>query len=123
MNKNDIEKALQNLELDKEKYIIISGASLVLQDIITETPDIDLATTKEYYDKIQWEEEIGAFNTNIKKNGCFEIGVHLYFLNETIEYKGYKIATLSHVLRTKKALNREKDKEIIKRIEKLITLS
>ena len=44
MTKEEIFKKLDSLELNKEEYIVISGASLVVQDIIEETSDIDLAT-------------------------------------------------------------------------------
>ena len=36
MKKEEIFKKLDELELDKEQYVIISGASLVIQDIIEE---------------------------------------------------------------------------------------
>ena len=34
------------MELDKEEFIVISGASLVIHDIIEETNDIDLTCSK-----------------------------------------------------------------------------
>ena len=49
MKKLEIFKELEKLDLPKDKYIVISGASLVCQDIIDETDDIDLTCSKEYY--------------------------------------------------------------------------
>ena len=49
MNKQEIFKKLDELELDKDKYIVISGASLVVQDILDETSDIDLSCSKTDY--------------------------------------------------------------------------
>ena len=46
MNKLEIFKELEKLDLPKDKYIVINGASLVSQDIIEETDDIDLAISE-----------------------------------------------------------------------------
>ena len=54
MTKEDIFKKLDSLKLDKSKYIIISGASLVCQDLLEETSDIDLACSKEVFDSLDW---------------------------------------------------------------------
>jgi hypothetical protein len=120
MNKKEIFERLNNLELDKNKYIIISGASLVVQDIINETPDIDLATSVSYYGKINWDEKIGAFGKLIKVKDCFEISFNLYEKNRFIEINGYKFMILEDILKIKKALNREKDQEVILKLEKIL---
>ena len=49
MNKKEIFKKLDELELDKDKYIIIGGAALVCLGIKKETNDIDLSCKKNYY--------------------------------------------------------------------------
>ena len=50
MTKEEIFKKLDSLELNKEEYIVISGASLVVQDIIDdkETEDTKDYTTVKY---------------------------------------------------------------------------
>lgn len=117
MNKIDILNKLNSLDFDKERVIIISGASLVMQDIIEETNDIDMATDLEYYNYLDWEKRIGAFNKEIKVNGIFEISDNLYEKDEYVLINGYKFMNLKTILKIKKALNREKDKEVIKKIE------
>lgn len=117
MNKIDILNKLNSLDFDKERVIIISGASLVMQDIIEETNDIDMATDLDYYNSLDWEKRIGAFNKEIKVNGIFEISDNLYEKDEYILINGYKFMNLKTILKIKKALNREKDKEVIKKIE------
>lgn len=117
MNKMDILNKLNSLDFDKERVIIISGASLVMQDIIEETTDIDMSTDLEYYNSLDWEKRIGAFNKEIKVNGIFEISDNLYEKDEYILINGYKFMNLKTILKIKKALNREKDKEVIKKIE------
>lgn len=117
MNKIDILNKLNSLDFDKERVIIISGASLVMQDIIEETNDIDMATDLDYYNSLDWEKRIGAFNKEIKVNGIFEISDNLYEKDEYVLINGYKFMNLETILKIKKALNREKDKEVIKKIE------
>ena len=55
MKKDDIIKNLKKLKLNKKDYIVICGSSLVMQGIIDETPDIDLACSKEIYDILDWK--------------------------------------------------------------------
>ena len=47
MTKEEIFQKLDSLNLDKKEYIIISEASLVCQDVIDETGDIDSITLLE----------------------------------------------------------------------------
>ena len=96
MNKIDILNKLNSLDFDKERVIIISGASLVIQDIIDETNDIDMATDLEYYNSLDWEKRIGAFNKEIKVNGIFEISDNLYEKDEYILINGYKFMNLKN---------------------------
>ena len=71
MNKKEIFKKLDELELDKDKYIIIGGAALVCLGIKKETNDIDLSCKKNYYNKIGWDKNIGVFDVEIKFNEVF----------------------------------------------------
>ena len=70
MNKQEIFKKLDELELDKDKYIVISGASLVVQDILDETSDIDLSCSETYYEKINsFDDVFGAKRNGFCANG------------------------------------------------------
>ncbi len=46
MNKNKINEILNYYSLDNNKYIVISGAAMVLQDVKEYTSDIDIAVSK-----------------------------------------------------------------------------
>ena len=48
MNRKEIIKELKKYNLDPKKYIVISGAAMVLYGFKDETPDIDISVTKEY---------------------------------------------------------------------------
>jgi hypothetical protein len=119
MKKYEILEKLNCLDLDKNKYIIISGASLVLQNVIDETSDIDLACPIDYYEDINWPIKIGAYNLEIKYYDVFEISNNLY--SEDIIYiEGYPCLSLEGCLKIKEELNRDKDKLVIKKLKELI---
>lgn len=119
MNKEDIIFKLSSLNLDKNEYIVIGGTSLVLRGIIKETSDIDLTTSNSYYNKINWPVKNGAFNIEIKYDDCFEISYNLYDEKSCDWIDGYKVISIKNVLKEKKTLNREKDREIIKILENM----
>ena len=50
MNRENIIKILKKYNFDNEKYIVISGASMVIHGIKDKTSDIDIAVTKDYYE-------------------------------------------------------------------------
>ncbi len=120
LKKNDIFNILNKLELDKKDFIVISGANLVVREIIEETPDIDLTCSKKVYDNLLWKEKIGAAGVNIKYIDNIEIGNNFYDEDDFEIINGYKFSSLKSVLRIKKELNREKDKEIIKKLEEIL---
>ena len=122
MNKLEIFKELEKLDLPKDKYIVINGASLVSQDIIDETDDIDLTCSKEFYDKLDWPIRIGAFGVEIKYKDCFEIGCNLPKYQDIVLINGYRFLSLEDCLEIKKRLNRPKDKKLIKDLELKVCL-
>lgn len=117
MNKQEILNKLRDLKLDKDKYIVISGASLVVQGIIDETKDIDLTCSKSFYNDISWPIKIGALNEEIKYCDDFEIGCNLYDENDYIIIDGFKFMPLESCLSLKKELNRSKDKMVIRKLD------
>ena len=123
MTKEEIFNKLEKLDLPKDKYIVISGASLVVQDIIEETTDIDLACSKEFYEKIDWPTRIGAFGVEVKYKDYFEISYNLYEYQDIVIINGYRFLSLEDCLDIKKRLNRPKDKKLIKELELRVCLN
>ena len=119
MNKNDILNALQGLDLNKEDYIIICGASLVLQDIIETTNDIDLACTNLVFDSISWDFD-DTLNDVLKVNGLFSISPTFYDSDKIVIIDGYKCMNIEKCYDVKKLLNRPKDKKIIEKLDLLL---
>lgn len=117
MNKKEILKKLDELDLDREKYIIISGASLVVQDIIEETSDIDLSCDTTYYDSISWPVKDGYFGTEIKYKDCYEIGCNFFDPEKTVIIDGYRFMNLDACLDLKKLENKKSDQKLIKKLD------
>lgn len=122
LNKEAILKKLETLNLNKDKIIIISGAALVLQDIIEYTSDIDLSCENEYYKEINWNTKIGYFNTEIKYYDCFEIGTNFYDINEITTVNKFNVQNINSIYKIKLLENKLKDKETIKKLEKILKI-
>ena len=121
MTKDEIFKELEKLDLPKDKYIVISGASLVVQDIIEETTDIDLACSKNFFDKLDWpvREE---YNSKIKYKDIFDIDYDLYDEKRVIEVDGYRFMNIEACYEPLKVMNKPKDKKLIKELELKVCL-
>lgn len=117
MNKVEVFEKLDKLDLDKNNYIIISGASLVVQDIIDYTSDIDLSCSKEYYNSIEWPTKTFYFNTEIKYKDCYEIGCNFFDEDKIIIINGYKFMNLEACLDLKILENKKDDKKLIKKLD------
>ncbi len=121
MTKDEIFKELEKLDLPKDKYIVISGASLVVQGLIEETDDIDLACSKELFDKLDWDVK-RKYNSLIKYKGVFDIDYDLYDEKRVIEINGYRFMNLKACYELKKVMNKPKDKKLIKDLELKVCL-
>ena len=121
MNKLEIFKELEKLDLPKDKYVVISGASLVCQDIIDETDDIDLACSKELFDSLDWPLRV-EYNKEIKYKDSFDIDYDLYDESKVVEINGYRFMNLEACYELKKEMNNSKDKKLIKDLELKVCL-
>lgn len=120
MKKEEILEKLNSLELDKSKYIIISGASLVCQNLLDETSDIDLACSLDYYNSISWNTKKGYFESEIKYFDFFEIGTNFYDEAKIVEIDGYRFADVEATYELKKLENKPRDKKLIQKLELLV---
>lgn len=122
MTKSEVIEKLNNINLDKEKILILSGASLVLHDVLDLANDIDIACKKEYYEKIDWPIKKGFFDIDIKYYDVFEISNNLYedYKESYNLINGYKVMNLEACLDLKRRTNKEKDKELIRKLEMII---
>ena len=126
MKRNEIIDKLKKYNLDSTRYIVISGAAMVLYGIKEETPDIDISV-----DISLGKELLNNYDAKIEKIN--NDGTKTYIINDELNFginyytenKGYiediPVQTVEDILFLKQMLNREKDKkdiELIKSISK-----
>ena len=76
MNKVELLNLLNELNLPKDEYYVLSGASLVLRGIREEAGDLDLCISEELFKEIKGKYEL----TEDKKNTC-----GFYRINDNLE--------------------------------------
>lgn len=122
MNKNEIIEYLKNYDLDKNKYIIISSAAMVLLGIKEKTKDIDIAVTKDYYNYLLNNYNC-EFETN-DNNGVYfidKINFGMMYYSDNKNYiNDIPIQSIEQIKNLKIYLNREKDKIDLELIDKFI---
>ena len=119
MTKQEIFEKLEELNLDKSKYIIIGGASLVCQDVLDETEDIDLACSREVFDSLDWPVRV-EYGSEIKYKDCFDIDYNLYDLEHIDIIDEYQCSDLVTCYELKKSMNKPKDKKLIQKVELMV---
>lgn len=121
LNKQDILNLLNKYNLNSEDYTILSGASLVLQDVKPTTTDIDIAVSDNLYKKLlkeydcNFERSIGKHNIYFIDN-IINFSTNYYDTTNHKNHLGYKVQTLESILELKKNLNRPKDQKDIEKI-------
>ena len=123
MNKKQIIEIIKKYKLNKTKFIVISGAALVLLGIEKKANDIDIWCDNDYCDYL-------LNNYDCKFERINEFGKKAYLIDNIINFgvsfrpkeidtiEGIQCASLKDVLELKKFLNRSKDKLIISKLEK-----
>lgn len=128
MNKQDIIKALNKYHFDINEYMVISGASMVLQGIKENTKDIDIAVSKKYYDyleknyKCNVEKVINGLNIYLIED-TINFSTNYYNRDEVVMYEGFPIQSLDGIKKLKLGLNREKDINDINKLDKYLNLN
>ena len=117
MNQQDILNQLNSLSLEKDKFIVINDASLVLQEMLDKTDTISLACNEDYYNSINWNEKLDEFGNPIKYNQSFEISFYLYNNERIVMINEYCCMNLDYCLEIKKKLNQKKDHKIIEKLD------
>ena len=120
MNKIQVLKLLNDLKISKDKYVILSSASLVIRDIYEECGDIDIAVFDGGFEELKQNYEL------------FDKGNNWYKINDDIEcvvgsknlkrekYKGFYLQDIHQYYDYVKSKNRDKDKDRISILEKYI---
>lgn len=125
LNKEQIIALLHQYNFDSKKYVVLSSAAMVMQDIKMSTKDIDISVTKDYYKYL-----LNNYPCTFEKESKF--GRDVYFINNIINFgmdfytKDYiliediPVQKLEDVKKLKLFLNRDKDKRDIALIDKAL---
>lgn len=120
MKKDEIFDALETLDFPRDSYIVIGGASLVVQDILSSTSNIDLSCSEKFYDTIDWPIVTGNFGWEIKSYHEFDIGIDFYDPSHVVWICGFCFADLEACYQLKVKENRDSNQEVIEKLEKIL---
>ena len=125
MNKKDFIKKLDSLNLDKNRYCIISGGVMLLYDLKSATEDIDIKIKPDYLEELKTQYEF-------KKSPKYD---YLYELDDETEVAvldyddadirivdGYPVESLELQLKWMLEQNRPKDQEKIQIIKNYLRI-
>ena len=121
MNKEELEKLIITLKIEKGEYWILSSASLVLRGIYDSAADLDLAVTEKGLKQLKEK-----YNLVQKENGWYIVNDKVECVLDTKEpYKiekfgEYYLQDIYDYYNFIKNSNREKDKKRIPLIENYI---
>lgn len=123
MNKEEYIKKLDSLNLDKDRYCIISGGVMLLYGLKEKTEDIDIKVKPDYFEELKER-------FNLKKSPKYpylyeiddetEVAVLDYNYSDVRMVDGYPVESLELQLKWMLENNRPKDKEKIKIIKEYL---
>ena len=116
MNKEEYVKALEELNLPKSEFIILSGGSLVMRGLRDKTADLDLCFSKKL------AEEIDLYSAPVDEKGFYNPFENCQAMDgfREVEFDlvdGYQCESLKSVLAFKEKAHRPKDLKDIERIK------
>ena len=123
MNKHEYLQKLDQLELDKKRYCIISGGAMVMLGLKEKTNDIDIRVKPDYFEELK---DIYQFKKSDKYDNLYELSDEIEvavcdFESKDIDYiDGYPVNSIENELAWKIQHNREKDKQDIENIKKYL---
>ncbi len=113
MNKEEYLKKLDELNLDKEKYCIISGGVMLLYGLKETTEDIDIKVKPDYFEELKKKYEFKKspkYPYLYELEDSTEVAVLDYDDSDVKSFDGYPIESLELQLKWMIEHNREKDK-------------
>ena len=124
MNKKELLKLVESLNMPKEEYYILGGGSLVMFGIKETTADLDLCVSEKLFQEFKKK-------YNLKEDDKNECG--FYHISDLIEIipnsksdftmekiDGYNVEKLKRILEFKRKRNAPKDKPCIEKITKYL---
>ena len=120
MNKEELLKLVESLNMPKDEYYILGGGSLVMFGIKETTSDLDLCVSNELFAKLKEKYNLDEKDKN--ECGFYQISDIIEIIPNpkeeftAQEIDGYKVEELKRILEFKKKRNAPKDKPYIEKI-------
>ena len=120
MNKEELLKLVESLNIPKDEYYILGGGSLVMFGIKETTSDLDLCVSNELFAKLKEKYNLDEKDKN--ECGFYQISDIIEIIPNpkeeftAQEIDGYKVEELKRILEFKKKRNDPKDKLYIEKI-------
>lgn len=124
MNKEELLKLLDSLELPKTEYYILSSGSMLLYGLREKAGDLDLCVSNELFEKLK--EKYNLKDTDKNECGFYHISQDIEIVpnsknNFKMNYKdGYPVEDLRNILAFKEKRNAPKDQKDIENIKKYL---
>ena len=125
MNKREYINKLDVLNLDKKRYCVISGGTMLLYGLKESTEDVDIKIRPDYFEELKTKYN---FKKSPKYPYLYELDENtevavLDYSDEDVRYvDGYPVESLELQLKWMLEQNRPKDVEKIKVIKKYLNL-
>ena len=122
MNKKELLKKVDSLNLDKDKYCIIASGALLMYGLVDSCSDVDLRVTESLFNELQ-----SKYNMNqsdrydyVFELEEFDINCKNFSSNDIRFVEGYPVESLERQLKWMLENKRDKDKEKIIIIQKYL---
>lgn len=119
MNKQELIKLIDSLNIDRDEFWILSSGALVMRDIYPDAGDLDMAVTQKGLDELSKK-----FDLKRKENGWYIVNDRVECKLDTKEdykiekYEGYNLQNIKVYYEYLINSEREKDKKRIPIVEK-----
>ena len=126
MNKKELLKLLDSLNLPKTEYYILSSGSMLLYGLRDIANDLDLCVSNELFKHLKEKYNLNENNKN--DSGFYKISEDIEIIpNDKKNFKmdyinGYPVENLKTILEFKEKRNLPKDKKDIENIKKYLNI-
>ena len=128
MNRKEIIEVLNKLDLPKSEYVVLSGASMVMQKVKSKTSDIDISVSKELFGILKNNATIvnSFLGYDVYKVNDYEVefsnNYSFFDKSNAVLIKDIYFQDLNSIKKMKENFNRNKDKNDIKKIDLFLDL-
>lgn len=128
MNRKEIIEVLNKLDLPKSEYVVLSGASMVMQKVKSKTSVIDISVSKELFGILKNNATIvnSFLGYDVYKVNDYEVefsnNYSFFDKSNAVLINDIYFQDLNSIKKMKESFNRDKDKKDIKKIDLFLDL-